>query len=210
MRGKFIVLEGGEGAGKSSALSWLKSEFPAGKFMFTREPGGSVNAEEIRNTIVANRPDELDVLTHLLLFEAARREHVLKTIRPALASGTNIICDRFSPSTYAYQVVAGKGVRYKDFFLEADALVCGDTVPDFIVFLDVDPKVGIARKRCSGEHLNVFDEKNIAFHEKVRTGMKEYCTGKPHVVIDAHPSQEEVREEVKRVILKYLEEYHAG
>lgn len=203
-KGKFIVLEGGEGSGKSSAISYLKDKLPAANFLFTREPGGTENAEEIRRVILKKRPEPLNTLSQLLLFEAARREHVAKKILPALERGLNVICDRFSASTYAYQIVAGDGVAYKDFFFEADALARTGATPDHTIFLDVDPAVGIARKTSSGEYLNVFDEQDIVFHEQVRLGMKGYLTGEPHTVVDAGKPQQEVREEVKRVILELV------
>lgn len=200
MRGKFIVVEGGEGAGKSSALSWLKEKLSEG-FLFTREPGGSPNAEAIRELVLAPREEDLDTLTQLLLFEAARREHVLTTILPALESGTTVICDRFSAGTYAYQVVAGKRPDLKDFFNAVDALVRGEAIPDHTIFLDLEPAVGIARKKDSNEALNVFDQKALVFHEEVRRGLKEYISDKPHTVIDASKSREEVREALKEVIM---------
>lgn len=200
-RGKFIVLEGGEGAGKSSTVSWLKGEFPEDQFIFTREPGGTPNAEEIRNSIIAHREDELDTLTHLLLFEAARREHMVKKIIPALLKGVHVVCDRFSASTYAYQIVAGEQPALKEFFLALDETVRGGVQPDHTIFLDLDPMVGIERKKSSDDTMNVFDEKDIAFHTKVREGMREYLERVPHTVIDARPSQAQVREEVKRAIL---------
>ena len=204
MRGKFIVFEGGEGAGKSSTIAWLKGELPEGEFTFTREPGGTANAEEIREIIVAHRRDDLDPLTLILLFEAARREHMQSTILPALESGKHVICDRFSASTYAYQIVAGAGSVYRQFFLDSDSLVCGDTAPSHTILFDVEPEVGFLRKNNSGEHLNVFDEKDSAFHHAVRSGMKEYLKDKPHMVIDAGKSQQAVREEVKRIILSLM------
>lgn len=198
------MLEGGEGSGKSSAVSYLRDELPAEQFLFTREPGGTENAEEIRGIILRTRPEPLDTLSQLLLFEAARREHVSKTILPALERGFNVICDRFSASTYAYQIIAGDGGAYKDFFLEVDALARASTVPDHTIFLDIDPAVGLARKTDSGEHLNVFDEKDLAFHRSVRAGIREYLENKSHTVIDAGQSQPEVREEVKQVILSLI------
>lgn len=203
-RGKFIVLEGGEGSGKSSAVSWLKSELSEDDFVFTREPGGTPNAEEIRNTIISHREDELDTLTHLLLFEAARREHVLKKITPALKSGKHVICDRFSASTYAYQIIAGEHEELREFFLSTDALVRNNIDPDIIIFLDIDPRIGMERKNSSGERLNVFDEKDIEFHDKVRRGLQEYTKDRPSVTIDASKTQQEVRDAVKRAILETI------
>ena len=195
MTGRFVVIEGGEGAGKSSLVATLKSRLPY-TYVFTREPGGTDAAEELRNTIVAKRAAPLDVLTQILLFAAARREHMQKVVLPALARGQHVICDRFSASTYAYQVVAGAGAAYKDFFNIVDDLVRAGTEPGLWVFLDIEPAIGLARKSSSGDVLNAFDEKDLAFHEAVRRGMKEYLAPRRHVVIDASKSKEEVLKEV--------------
>lgn len=203
-RGKLVVIEGGEGSGKSSAVSWLKSELGEEGVLFTREPGGTENAEEIRELLLKKRTDPLDVVSQLLLFEAVRREHVLKKIAPALEVGVHVVCDRFSASTYAYQIVAGAGVEYKDFFLTTDTLVKGGIEPDHTVFLDVTPEVGLARRAHSGEALNVFDEQSLTFHRAVQHGIAEYLRDRPHTVIDADKPQQEVREEVKRVMLSVL------
>ncbi len=199
-----MVIEGGEGSGKSSAVSWLKTELGEENIVFTREPGGTENAEEIRELILKKRGDPLDVLTQLLLFEAVRREHVLKKIAPALASGKHVVCDRFSASTFAYQIVAGAGSAYEEFFLATDTLVKGDIEPAHTIFLDVTPEVGLARRANSGEALNVFDEKSVAFHRSVADGIRRYLAARPHTVIDADQGQQEVRDGVKRVILSVL------
>lgn len=204
MAGRFFVVEGGEGAGKSTVVAWLRAELPQTEFLFTREPGGTENAEEIRELLLKKRADPLDVLSQLLLFEAVRREHVLKKIAPALEAGVHVVCDRFSASTYAYQIVAGAGAEYKDFFLKTDTLVRGSIEPDHTLFLDVTPEVGLARRAHSGEALNVFDEQSLTFHRAVQNGIAEYLRDKPHTVIDANKPQQEVREEVKRVMLSVL------
>ncbi|XKT74578.1 MAG: dTMP kinase [Patescibacteria group bacterium UBA2163] len=205
MKGKFIVLEGGEGAGKSSAISWLKDELSAEHILFTREPGGTFNAEEIREVILKHRDDDLDSLTQILLFEAARREHVLNKVIPALKEGTHVICDRFSASTYAYQIIAGGSDAYKDFFLRVDALAVDGAIPDHTILLDVDPEIGIARRNGAAEDNNVFDDKKLEFHQNVRIGMKEYLAERPHTIIDAGQTQDEVREAVKHVIMKEIQ-----
>lgn len=203
--GKFIVLEGGDGAGKSTAAAWLAEEFKTANIVFTREPGGTDSAEEIRETLVRKRGEELDVFTELLLFEAARREHVTKKIIPALESGAHVICDRFSAATYGYQIVAGKGQEYETLFFLLDEKARAGREPDLTVYLEVDPEIGIARKRGSGDALNIFDEKQTTFHERVNEGIRRYLRERPHIIIDANKSQEEVRMEVKRAILSYIE-----
>lgn len=204
MRGKFIVIEGGDGSGKSSAVSWLKDELKGEPILFTREPGGTEAAEEIRDMLVKKREEPLDVFTELLLFEAARREHAMKKIAPALEAGTHVVCDRFSASTYAYQIVAGGASDYERLFHMLDAFARGSATPDFTIYLDVDPEVGIARKHSSGDELNVFDEKELAFYTAVRDGIKRYIKDVPHAIIDASAPQQEVREAVKGAIIAQL------
>lgn len=203
-KGKFIVIEGGEGSGKSSAVAWLKSKFPENSLVFTREPGGTEAAEEIRAVLIKKRSEHLDVLTQIALFAAARREHMRTKVIPALKVGKHVICDRFSASTYAYQIVAGNGAEHKKFFEIVDTAARDGIEPDLTVFLDVDPTIGLARKSSSGDELNVFDERELSFHEAVRRGMKEYLTTRPHTVVDASQSQQQVREAVYDAVKKFL------
>lgn len=205
MRGKFITIEGGDGAGKSSAVTWLQEELKDIPIVFTREPGGTESAEEMRDTLVRKRDEDLDVLTQILLFEASRREHVTKKIIPSLESGKHVVSDRFSGSTYGYQVLGGNGEQYTDLYNYVDEAARGGLNPDLVIFLDVDPKKGIARKRDSGDELNAFDEKELEFYVKVREGIKSYTQNQPHVVIDANQEQQEVRDEIKRAILSCIE-----
>lgn len=202
-KGVFIAIEGGDGSGKSSVVAWLKQELGEEKFLFTREPGGTDAAEEIREVLVKHREQDLEVLTQLFLFEAGRTEHVVKKIRPALESGRHVVTDRFSASSFAYQVVAGGAPHLKAFFEMADALARGGLTPDLTLFLDVSPEVGLARKGTSGDALNTFDKKDMAFYVNVRRGVKEYLADKPHVIIDAEKPQQNVREEIKKIILEH-------
>lgn len=205
MRGKFITLEGGDGSGKSTTVAWLKSELKGHNILFTREPGGTESAEEIRYILIKKRDKELDVLTQILLFEAGRREHVIKTIIPALKSGAHVVSERFSASTYGYQIVAGEGARYEDLYLAIDNEVRNHIEPDLIIVLDVDPEVGLARKRSLGGESDAFEEKELVFHRKVREGIKKYVRNKPHVTIDSTSvGAEKVREEAKHAILELV------
>ncbi len=206
-RGLFIVLEGGEGSGKSSVVSWLKDELPKNDFLFTREPGGVENAEEIREVVLKNRQEQLNTFTQILLFEAARHEHVSKKIIPALEAGRHVVCDRFSSSTYAYQIIAGAGAEYEKLFLEIDRTARNGLEPDLTVFLDVDPAVGLQRKVSSHDPLDVFDQQDISFHEKVREGIKSYLQKRNHTIIDAGKAQNEVREAIKEAVLHYTENH---
>jgi len=206
MRGKFIALEGGDGSGKSTTVAWLKEELHEHDIVFTREPGGTESGEEIRDILIRKRKCELDVLTQILLFEAGRREHMVKKIIPALEAGTHIVCERFSASTYAYQIVAGEGARYKELYCAVDQAVRNEIEPDAIILLDVAPEVGLARKRSLMEESDVFEEKELDFHRLVREGIKTYVQDRPHIVIDSTDAGvEKVRTEVKRAILSYIQ-----
>lgn len=204
MRGKFIAFEGGDGSGKSSAVAWLKKELAGEPIIFTREPGGTESAEEMRETLVKQRDEDLDVLTQILLFEAGRREHMLKKIIPALERGEHVVCDRFAASTYGYQIIGGNGIPFEKVFRELDPLVRNGVEPDLTIFLDVDPEVGIARKRKSGDALNTFDTKELDFYMKVREGIQHYLSDKPHIVVDANRPLDEVRADIRNLVLEAI------
>lgn len=206
--GMFFALEGGEGSGKTRTIQYLKEHLPSDKFIFTREPGGTSKAERIRDIFISKGHDEpLDVLTELLLVNAARRQHIVQLIRPALSAGMHVVCDRFDTSTYAYQI----GARGKDnlfgIFSRLHTEVCGVTTPHFTVFLDVPPEVGIARahKRAyeGGEDLSRFDKELLPFHEKVRESMKQYLRmfySTKYAEVDATREFNLVAETVMRII----------
>lgn len=205
MRGKFITLEGGDGSGKSTTAAWLKGELKDRNILFTREPGGTESAEEIRHILIKKRDKDLDVLTQILLFEAGRREHVTKIIIPALEAGRHVVCERFSASTYGYQIIAGEGARYEELYLAIDEEARRRIEPDLIIFLDVEPEVGLTRKRLLGGEPDTFEEKEVLFHANVRKGIRAYVRDRVHVTIDStNAGAEKVREEVKRAILELV------
>lgn len=180
MTGKFITFEGGEGSGKSTQLGLLWEAFNAAHIpcLKTREPGGSPGAEQIRKLLVSGDVNAWDPMAETLLFYAARLDHVNTMIRPALAQGKTVICDRFSDSTMVYQGV-GKNVS-ENSIQQMHKLSLGDFMPDLTLILDIDPALGLERamKRVgddvSAEALakteTRFESMDIAFHEKVRAG----------------------------------------
>lgn len=205
MRGKFITLEGGDGSGKTTTATWLKGELKDRGILFTREPGGTESAEEIRHILIKKRDEELDVLTQILLFEAGRREHVMKTIIPALEAGRHVVSERFSASTYGYQIIAGEGARYEKLYLAIDAEARNRIEPDLVIFLDVEPEIGLTRKRLLGGEPDTFEEKELMFHTKVRSGIRNYVQDTVHVTIDStNAGAEKVREAVKHAILSCI------
>lgn len=189
-RGKFISFEGGEGSGKSTQIAMLRDSLIDRRLSITatREPGGSPGAEEIRRLLVTGAPDRWDPMTEALLHFAARRDHLINTVRPALQRGDWVLCDRFVDSTVAYQTY-GQGLESSI----VDRLrqdVIGDLMPDLTFIIDVVPEVGLKRaaermEGTSGDE-NRYERMDIAFHERLRAGFLEIAENEPErcAVID--------------------------
>jgi dTMP kinase len=194
MKGLFITLEGGEGAGKSTQSRRLKSALEsAGRdVILTREPGGTPEAEKIRDLLVQRDGGNWTPMAECLLFFAARQMHVETLIKPALAAGKIVICDRFTDSTIAYQ---GYGHGFDIQTIEQIAkLSLGDFKPDLTFILDLPVADGLARslkqKDIAGGKENTedrFEKLKIDFHEKLRQGFLAIAKHEPNrcVVIDA-------------------------
>jgi dTMP kinase len=170
MAGKFITFEGGEGAGKSTQVKRLAGHLTSkGRaVVMTREPGGTLAAEAIREFVLAGLAVELGARGEALLMAAARADHVAKVIRPALARGQWVICDRFIDSTRVYQGVLGK-VDMK-LIRSLERVTVGAAMPDLTFLLDVPAKVGLARakRRRGGGTTDRFEAESIEFHEALR------------------------------------------
>jgi dTMP kinase len=194
MTGRFITLEGGEGTGKSTQVRRLAASLKAqGKrCVVTREPGGSPGAEEIRALLVNGAPGRWDALTETLLVFAARADHVTRTIRPALASGKFVVCDRFTDSTYAYQGVGRDMPR--ETIRRIESIVLDDFKPDLTLVLDLPVETGLARAKSRGTAESRFENFDIAFHERLRQAFLDIAKRSPDrcVVIDAGGSEDEV------------------
>lgn len=189
--GKFVALEGVEGAGKTTIIKQLKLHFEGrSDVVFTREPGGTRLAEHIRGLFLRFGGDPI---FELMMVFAARRHHVMQVIWPALLSGKHVICDRFAGSTFAYQLYAqGHQHELLDLFCKLQALVKMNGVEwyakdgvhtNFIahyIFLDVSPEVGLERKRKEGKALNSMDKRNLDFHQRVSEGYKEFREISPY------------------------------
>lgn len=169
-RGRFITFEGGEGAGKSTQVAllvdWLRDRgLPV---LRTREPGGSPGAESIRDLVLNGPPERWSPTTELLLMYAARADHLERTIRPALAAGSWVVCDRFADSSRAYQGFAG-GIDTA-FIEQLDTAVVGRDQPDLTLVFDLPVEVGLARALERGGGESRFESKGAAFHQKLREG----------------------------------------
>lgn len=201
MNGKLIVLEGGEGAGKGTAIERLKLVLPPCT-VFTREPGGTEVAERLRQIL---KHEDLNPLTQLLGFFAARADHYQKVIKPALLAGKHVVSDRLDGSTYAYQVWAGSDGDLQHEFLQLRRLVC-DPIPNFYLLFDVDPEVGLERSRVAGNQDRI-ELMGLEFHRKVLEGyhvfMDRFVRNRG-VIIDAGRAPSEVGEEAVSIILSRL------
>jgi len=206
MKGKMICLEGGEGAGKSTALKvvtgWLDGR--GRRSLVTREPGGTPFAEKIRKLLLDPQTGEIDPVTELLLMFAARRENVVDVIEPALADGIDVICDRFTDASYAYQ---GGG---RELGPEPVALLAGlvhpKLQPDLVVVLDVPVKVGLERIKRRRGGPDRFEGSRVAFLERVRQAYLERARAHPdrYAVIDATQDIEAVAAEIRKCLAERL------
>ncbi len=197
----FIALEGGEGVGKSTIASMLKKKLEADNIsvIVTREPGGIRSAEAIRNNIF---DFELDAKTELLLYLAARREHLINKIIPHLKEGTIVITDRFYLSTLVYQGYArGLGI---DFVRELNESIC-DVFPDINILLDAPVELGLDRRKSTAQ-LNRFDLEPLEFHQKVYDGYKRLVEqGQDKIeVVDSTRNVDDVAQHVYQIIQEYL------
>jgi dTMP kinase len=185
-KGLFIVMDSGEGAGKTTQLKKVQ-ELLGEQVVLTREPGGTKYAEEIRELIL-NSPNasQADAKTLFALFWAARADHMKNKIIPALEEGKIVISDRFDSSTFAYQIVAQGALELQDFFWQVRDFYLGDYKPDLYIYFDIDPVIGLSRKGEQGaDEQNHFEARKIDFHQALRGGYKEFITHVPHAVIDA-------------------------
>lgn len=183
--GLFIVIEGGEGAG-STTVAQKVVEALGWSAVYTREPGGSPYAEKIRELVLSDHAKHSDAETQFALFWAARRDHVQKTIKPAIESGKIVICDRFDSSTYAYQIVAQDKKQLEPLFWSMREHMLGEVIPDVYLLLDVPPKLGLTRAKARGaDTLNHFDKRKVEFHEKVNKGLRDFVKKVDGAIIDA-------------------------
>lgn len=169
--GVFITIEGPEGAGKTTILNRLvaKLETEGLKVIQTREPGGIAIAEQIRNVILDKGNTAMDARTEALLYAAARRQHLVEKIRPALKNGYVVLCDRFIDSSLAYQGYA-RGLGINEVY-SINQFAVEDTMPEMTLYFDIEPRLGLERiHKNTDREINRLDLEGIRFHEAVREG----------------------------------------
>ncbi len=200
--GSFIVFEGGEGAGKSTQeallAQWLESQGMT--VLRTREPGGTPAGEAIRTILLSNENAGLTDRAEALLFAAARGEHAAQVIRPALAAGTVVVCDRYLDSSVAYQ---GYGRELGAEYVRGLSMwATRDLVPDLTVLLDVDPAIGLSRV-TSPDRL---ESEPIAYHQRVRRAFVDIARADPtrYLVIDADQDKDAIAEQIRHRVTELL------
>lgn len=199
MPGVFISFEGGEGSGKTTQIkllaNWLSGVWP-GKVTQTREPGGTHGAELIRELLVKGDEARWDSVTEALLMTASRRDNLCRIILPALKDGDAVITDRFFDSTTVYQGIVG-GVD-PALIAELNARSLDGVTPDITLLLDIDPVIGLSRSTRGENEETRFENKGIAFHERVRSGYLDLAARNPDrfLVIDASRNEKLIHDDI--------------
>ena len=210
-RGRFITLEGGEGADKSTQATrladWLRGE--GIDALVTREPGGSPKAEVLRGFLLGGDVAPFGPDAEALFFAAARADHMRETIRPALAAGTWVICDRFFDSTWSYQGAAGADPEWLS---RLDRVAVGDDRPDLTLILDLPAGHGLTRLAGRGDDLDRFEADKVEAHEARRQAFLEIAARAPErcVVIDAGAPEDAVADAIRAAVRERLNPAPAG
>lgn len=208
MRGKFITFEGPDGSGKGTIIKYVKKFLEKNNidYILTREPGGIEISEEIREIILNKKHLNMDERTEALLYAAARRQHLVEIVIPALEKGKIVICDRFVDSSLAYQGFArGIGI---DEVLKINQFAINKLMPDLTIFLNVRPEVGLERiNKSKVRKKDRLDLESLDFHKKVYEGYSKVLERYPNriISIDAEQSIKEVSDQSVKVIKTFIE-----
>jgi dTMP kinase len=216
--GRWIVVCGGEGSGKSSIMNMLQNSYP--EALITREPGGAPFAEIVRTLFKSDEAKGANADTFSGLAWGARASTLQVLVLPNLRNGVNVISDRGDCCTYAYQVIAQKGPHLEKLFWHMREVYLREHVPDLYIFLDVSPKIGLKRVAGRPGKKDHFDEREIAFHNDIRSGYhvffekiqeisdddsnKSPCGKSGFVIVDASQPLEKVQQEVAHIIAGLL------
>ena len=210
LRGKFVTVEGVDGAGKTTNIEFIYQllEQAGLEVLLTREPGGTKLGEDLRNLILDGHEHNIDAVAELLLIFAARAQHLAEVIEPALSKGAWVLCDRFTDATFAYQG-GGRGLSTAH-IQTLETLVQDSLRPDVTLLLDVDIDTGLARsnRRNSGQP-DRFEREQLAFKQRVRdTYLSLAAQHRERVhVIDASLELPEVQRQIRQIMQPYLQTY---
>ncbi len=207
-KGLFIVLEGGEGVGKTTNSLFIQHYLKEQGIDFSnsREPGGTALAEKIRSLILEKHEERVADMTELLLVFAARAQHLQEKILPVMASGQWMLCDRFTDATYAYQ--GGGREMDKTIIMQLEQLVQAELRPDLTIILDAPVEVGHARAQARAALDRMESEAN-SFHQRVRAAYIERAQANPHhyAVIDASQALTDVQTDLKTVLDAQIQQW---
>ncbi|MEM9397268.1 MAG: dTMP kinase [Pseudomonadota bacterium] len=210
-RGYFITIEGGEGAGKSTAVELIRTRFHEASIPLTctREPGGTALGEQLRELLLTPQSTDIDPLAELLMMFAARAQHLTKLVRPELDKGHCVLCDRFTDASYAYQGW-GRGLGSEPVSV-LEKLVQGSLQPDVTILLDVSPATGLARARGRAA-LDRFEQEDVAFYERVRAAYLDRAETQAdrYLVVNADQALTTVEAELHRHLDELLEKCSVG
>ncbi|WP_066249203.1 dTMP kinase [Neobacillus drentensis] len=202
-RGIFITFEGPDGAGKSTIIDMVAKQF--GNVLLTREPGGIDIAEQIRAVILNKENIAMDPRTEALLYAAARRQHLVEKVRPALDEGKIVLCDRFVDSSLAYQGYA-RGLGIEEVFA-INQFAIENLMPELTIYFEIEPELGLMRiNKNKGREINRLDLENLEFHQKVSEGYQLLIKRFPDRIrcVDASGTVEEVFHETLKIIEEKL------
>ncbi|MEG3974930.1 dTMP kinase [Microcoleus sp. herbarium8] len=212
MKGKFIVFEGGEGAGKTTQMQRLIHWLQASCFLkvglaATREPGGTELGKQLRHLLLKQDSGELvSEMAELLMYAADRAQHVETFLKPELSKGTIVLCDRFTDSTIAYQGY-GRGLKL-NLIKQLNEIATGGLQSDLTLWLDIDVEAGLARVRARGER-DRMEQADLNFHRLVQQGFGELAEEhKSRIVrINGDRSEDEVAQEIQAIVTRRLEDW---
>lgn len=204
LTGKFISFEGPDGAGKTTALNSIAADLTPqlnDNLVVTREPGGNRISEAIRDIILDRKNTEMDDRTEALLYAAARRQHIVETIMPALKSGKMVLCDRYVDSSVAYQG-AGREIGVDEVY-QMNLFATAGLLPDLTIYFDVPSEIGLRRIMTHRtDEINRLDVEQLSFHKRVRASYLKIAEQNPQriQVIDATQSKAKVVSDVEKII----------
>lgn len=200
----FVTFEGPEGSGKTSVIQHVYQKLTAlgHDVLVTREPGGVKISEEIRHILLDNQNLGMDKKTEALLFAAARRQHVVEVIQPAIDSGKTVLCDRYIDSSLAYQGHA-RTIGIEEVY-QLNLFAIESLMPDLTLFIDVKPEIGLERVKNNQRSMDRLDNETLAFHQKVYEGYMKLADIEPDRIklLDGHLTIDDVVEQALTHILK--------
>ena len=201
LAGRFIVLDGPDGSGKSTQLAMLAEYLRAAgvNVTTTRDPGGTPIGDKIRDVLLDTANDAMSIRCEILLYMASRTQLMAEVISPAVAAGNCVLCDRWVSSTVAYQVAGGKAGAEE--VMAAYRLALGGADPDLTMILDIDAELGLARAAGPGGHDRI-EARGLEYHQRVRELFREQAAGRPEgfVMVDADGTVDDVHERLREAL----------